>query len=209
MDGSTARPPATPAASLPDDHPGRWVGGALGVTASLAVAIGAVGIGAASDLGSGWIDPEFIASVGILGAPIGWVLGRAALPLARDGGWAQALAVGFGVALVAPPLGGLAWLVVALIEDAAGPADCGSSPLSAVLLLPFILPWSYLALVATVPAALLWGVLARLVPAASLAAARMPPLVSRLGTRHLLAVGGLAIALILAGVWLNEPACSG
>ena len=208
MVASTAQPPATPAVTPPDDHPGRWVGGALGVTASLAVAIGAVGIGAASDLGSGWIDPGFIAFVGVLGAPIGWVLGRSAFPLARDGGWAQALAVGSGVAVVAPPLGGVAWLVFALIEDAAGPADCGSSPLSAVLLLPFIVPWSYLALVATVPAGLVWAVLARLVPAASLASARMPPLISRLGTRHLLAVGALAIALVVAAEWLGEPACS-
>lgn len=195
--------------STPTDHPGRWIGGVLGVIASLAVAGAAAGLGFGLGVDLAPLGAEFLVLVGLLGAPIGWVLGRAALPLAREGSWGQAVAVGFGLAFVAPPLGGIAWLLFALVEDTLGPTDCGSTPVSALLLLPFIVPWSYLALIATIPAGLLWGALARLVPEPTLREARMPPLLTRLGTRHLIGVMTLVVAIVIGVGWLTEPGCFG
>ncbi len=201
MDVATITAPTT----QPTDHPGRWIGGVMGVVASLAVAVTAMVFG--TDVG--FLTTDFLVLVGLLGAPIGWMLGRAALPLARAEGLAFAVIVGFGLAFVAPPIGGIAWLLFALIEDMLGSTDCGSTPVSALLLLPFVVPWSYLALVATVPAGLVWGLLVGLVPEASLREARMPPLLTRLGTRHLLAVITLVAGVVILAGWLTEPDCVG
>lgn len=189
---------STVRSTTPDDHAGRWIGGVLGAGTSLAVAAAAAIMGSLQVMDAGWLSTEFLVFVGLLGAPIGWILGRTALPLARGGGWVQALAVGFGIAWLAPPMGAAAWIVVALVEDGFGSTDCGSSVLKGVLLLPVIAMYSYLALVATIPVGLLWGILVRLVPAAALRDARMPPLIARFGTRHLL--GLLVIAIAVLGV---------
>jgi hypothetical protein len=50
-------------------------------------------------------DLESLAMVGLLGVPIGFVLGQAAFPWARDGGWRHAAVIGLALGWVAPPLG--------------------------------------------------------------------------------------------------------
>ena len=50
---------------------------------------------------------------------------------------------------------------------------------------------------------------ARLVPERILRESRMPPLIARLGTRHVLGVATVALVIFFAAGWLTEPSCFG
>lgn len=87
---SADTPVAEAPTSRPSDHPGRWIGGALGALASLALLPFALVVGAqpsAVELGS-------LGAIGLLGAPVGFVLGREAFP--RPGSAVGARHLGWG-----------------------------------------------------------------------------------------------------------------
>ena len=106
MDASTFLPPpatVTSRAATPTvDHPGRWLGGLDRGAVSLVFAAATVSRGASTP-----VDVESLVMVGLLGAPVGFVLGRAALPWVRAGGWGLAVVVGMALGWAAPPLGAL------------------------------------------------------------------------------------------------------
>ena len=167
------------------------MGGILGAIASLAIVPFAV----LMDLEPTGVDLGGSGAIGLLGAPVGFVLGREAFPEAMSGGWRHALGIGLVIGSVAPPMGLLviAWLGLVLPGGGLGP-----DPLSATGLLIVVLgiPYSFIALVVTLPVGLLWGVLVRLVPAGLPARLRAPRPLERFGFRHV-AVGLTAIACLL------------
>jgi len=183
-------------AAISRDHPGRWLGGAAGALASLAVGLAPPVLG----LVSANSDPSSSLEIGLLGMPVGFVLGRAFFPGARSGGWSWALWVGAGIGLVAPPLGA--------IESVLGPALLPPHPATsysvpaAVVFLLIAIPFSYIAVVLTIPAGLVWATLVRLIPQDVPPRLRAPKAVERLGVRHavaLLLAWGLVVQL--ATVW--------
>jgi hypothetical protein len=171
------------------DHPGRWLGGLCGAIASILIGVAAqafVGI----DPGDSSLD---VLVVGLLGAPIGFALGRAMFPQARGARWSRALLVGAGIGLLAPPLGA--------IEIVLGPLLLPANPdraivtASAVLFLAIAIPVSYIAVIVTLPAGLLWAMLVKLIPSELPARLRAPAVIEPLGIRH--ALLGLAIWAIV------------
>ena len=183
----------------PASHPGRWLGGLVGGLVSLGVAAvglvagGAPSDGALLDLGGGFFG------IGLLGVPIGVLVGRALLPAARGGGLGRGLLVGLGFGLIAPPLGAIEIVVGSLWPTANSTGDVGEATLGMLVLLPIAIVYSFVALVATVPAGLAWALLVRVIPAAILRRLEMPDPVSRLGARHALLVA--VIALVAVALW--------
>jgi hypothetical protein len=177
------------------DHPGRWVGGAIGAGLSLMVAW----IGLAIDRPTDQPGVGGLFGIGLMGVPVGFVLGRQFLPLARERGWARALTVGFGIGWLAPPIGATVVVLSPLIVPAQGAAlGIGSNPSLALLIWPIALVYSYVAIVVTLPVGLAWGVAVRLVPDRVFTALRVSAPFDRLGVRH--AVLALAAALIVIGL---------
>jgi len=173
-------------AAISPDHPGRWLGGAAGALASLAVGLAARVLG----LVSANSEPSSSLEIGLLGMPVGFVLGRAFFPGARSGGWSWALLVGAGIGLVAPPLGA----IEIMLGPALLPPDLATSAYSvpaAVVFLLIAIPFSYIAVVLTIPAGLVWATLVWLIPQDVPPRLRVPKAVERLGVRH-------AVALLLA-----------
>jgi hypothetical protein len=176
------------------DHPGRWLGGVIGAVLSLAAALVASRVAPeASDfsyLGLEWTQ------IGLLGIPIGFALGRQMLPMARSGGWGGAVAAGLALGLAAPPLGAIEILATpGLFGASGGSSSLGS--LAALLLLPIAVPFSFVAVVMTVPVGVAWGLMTRLVPVAWLHALRAPEWLAAFGIRH---------ALIVIAVWVASLA---
>jgi hypothetical protein len=182
------------------DHPGRWVGGAIGAASSLLAALVASRVAPDTD-GIGIFSLDWT-QVGLLGIPIGFVLGRQLLPTARSGGWTQAVLVGLLLGGIAPPLGAIEILTTSgwLVPDASGSAFAG---VGALIFLPFALPLSYMAAVMTVPVGLAWGVAVRLIPASAMARMRAPGWLARLGVRHAF-VGVVVMVVVLELVSLGQ-----
>ena len=181
---------ARPQPEETQDHPGRWLGGAIGALSSLGAALVGMVILAEKQRGGGTYDPVGIA---LLGIPIGWILGRQLFPMARSG-WRSALGAALLVAVAAPPLGAIEILSGAVFQSNASIGLGSSTPgLAALLLLPIALPFSFVALVVTAPIGLVWALLVGLIPATVPARLRIPHPLDRLGTRHLLALAGTAV----------------
>jgi hypothetical protein len=179
-----------------EDHPGRWVGGVIGALASLLVGGVATLIGGSG----GWAGDQTLLLIGLLGMPVGFVLGRAAMPSARGEGWWAAIGIGLLIAFAAPPLGAIELVLGGgVLGDVSGFGGCDVPPvLAASFLLMYAVPFSFIALVLTIPAGILWGLTVRLVPETWLRRARMPRPIAAFGVRHLVAL--VAIAVVLAGV---------
>ena len=86
--------------------------------------------------------------------PIAILGGRALWPVARSGGWLTALAVGFGFGLIAPPLGALEVVAVALLPFSGATSGFGDNVLGLFVILPIALVYSYVVVVVTIPAGL-------------------------------------------------------
>ena len=178
------------------DHPGRWLGGAIGVL----VSIGAAGLATAwtgyDDARSGLLSFT-VAQIALLGSPIAWILGRSFFPMARSRGGLAAMRAAALVAVVAPPLGAVEILAgYGLIERAMPGFGSPSPGLSTLVLLPIAIPFSYVGLIVTAPVAMVWAVIVRLVPDDLPARLRAPRRLERIGTRYLLAVVTIAVFAI-------------
>lgn len=193
---STMAPRATGAAaaaaesSSPADRPGRWVGGLIGVVTFLAAAL----IGGLAAESPGILSWYSCSAIGLLGMPIGFILGRELLPMARGAGWGRALNTGMLLGWIAPPLGAIEILGGSRLLDLANLNNSMAGPITLVLL-PVAIPLSFMAIVMTIPLGLAWGVLVRLVPDDVLTALRVPRPLERVGIRHALVL--IAAALIL------------
>ena len=212
MDATTFLPPTattpTHPATAAVDHPGRWIGGLLGSIASIAVA----GVGLMAAVVWPTFDPELLVTVGLLGAPVGFVLGRAALPLAREAGWAQAAVAGFGLGWLAPPLGAAEILLGWGVLEGLGPvgvAQSCSTPavVSGLALLVVAIPMSFIAIVVTIPAGIAWGLATRAVSDRLLESARMPRPVASLGVRHGVLVLTVVVVTMAAMQVAMTPGC--
>jgi hypothetical protein len=182
------------------EHPGRWLGGLVGAMCSIAVAaFGWLVLGSSLDDEASLFGQESLVWVGLLGAPIGYLLGRALMPTARSGGWGTALLTGVGFGLAAPPLGAIEILALAS-TPIGGPGGLGSGGPAVMMFLPFALVFSYAAVIATVPAGLLWSVVVRALSPATLARLAAPRAIERLGARHVIAAAA-AGWLLAAGLW--------
>lgn len=184
---------ASTLATAPADHPGRWVGGVLGALASLALVPISLGMEPARRSG----DLGELALLGLLGAPVGFVLGRLAFPEARSGGLGHALGVGLLIGAVAPPLGLIVIGLVGIFLPASG---LSQDPLSSfeLLILVIGIPYSFVALVATLPIGIVWAILAVLVPVGLLDRLRVPPPFDRVGVRHAAIVVAAVLAIVIA-----------
>ena len=182
-------PKAEPtAAARPIAVPGRWLGGAVGVIATLLVAGGLALIHLLLD------DPlqpaatsPFLggAAIAVLGVPIAFVLGRQYSPLAPDGGWSNAAFTALCFALLAPPLGDLEIIVgLGLSPWNSGAVDATGMLAGALFIGVIGLVVSFVALPVTAIVAFVWIVLMRLLPRDWPARVAMPPSVSRFGVRH-------------------------
>jgi hypothetical protein len=186
--------PAATSGSTPIEHPGRWLGGAIGAAASLLAALVAalVSSGEAGD-GLTSLTNDWLA-IGLLGIPIGFALGRQLLPTARSGGWGTALMTGVGLGLAAPPLGAieilLGWGLVPP-NGVGSPAGLGT-----LVLLPFAIPISFVAVVMTVPVGIAWAIAARLVGQEWLERVAAPAWLAAFGIRHAVL---LVVVLVIAG----------
>lgn len=181
-----------PRAIVQPGRSGRWIGGALGASASL---IAAMVAGAAAGLEPPVLTIDWV-EIGLLGIPIGFVLGRQLMPTARSGGWGTALRIGLALGLAAPPLGALEILIGwALVPSGHGVTAPG---LGVVVLLPIAVPLSYLAVVMTVPVGLAWAVAVRLVPARLLERAAAPRWLGGVGFWRAI----IGITAVLVGVGL-------
>ena len=193
---TTTGPATGEATAEAEDHPGRWIGGVIGAVASLLVG------GVATLLGGslGWTDDATLLFIGLLGMPVGFVLGRAAMPSARSDGWREAIGMGLLIAFAAPPLGAIELMLGGgVLGDVSGFGGCDVPPvLAASVLLMYAAPFSFIAVVLTIPAGIVWGLAVRLLPETWLRRARMPRPIAALGVRHLVALA--AVAVVLAGV---------
>lgn len=161
-----------------DRQPGRWIGGAIGAGIALVAAIvaGEFGKDGPQVLSLDW----FV--IGLLGIPIGFVLGRQLLPIARSGGWVRALLTGLALGLAAPPLGAIEILTVWAFAPTSG---ARSAPgLETMFLLPIAIPFSFVAAVMTVPAGIAWSIAVRLLGARRLEWLAAPAWLARFGARH-------------------------
>jgi hypothetical protein len=183
-------PPASSAPpAVEPEHPGRWLGGAIAALLSLFAAIIADGLqGRYQDLPSiDWL------SIGLLGIPVGFALGRQFGPRATSGGWPTTLATGALVGSVAPPIGAIEILATSGVLQTAGLGELGNGP-AALILLPIAIPLSFIAIVLTLPVGIAWSIAMRLVPAFVFTGVRAPRWLARLGVRHAV---GVAFALLL------------
>ena len=195
-------PPATPVVATASDHPGRWVGGLLGALASLALAAGAALFIARTSY-----DLEALVVLGLLGIPVGFILGRAALPTARQGGRTEAIGMGLLIGLAAPPLGAIEISLGAGAIGQVGGSDCTLPLLVGLFLLTYALPVSLIAAVVTIPVGVVWGLLARVIPDDVLRRARMPAPIAALGVRHLVVVLTIVLVIVGAVQVATTPVC--
>ena len=135
--------------------PGRWVGGLVGVVVCVITGL------ATAVIGYGFLSPSSLVPIVIGGLPIALLGGYALLPAARSGGWLEAFAVGLIFGMIAPPLGAMEVILVALLPSWGRTTGFDVGYLG---LLPIALLFSYVAAVMTVPAGLLWALIARAIP---------------------------------------------
>ncbi len=192
----TAATATGPERAEPDDHPGRWVGGAIGAVASIVV----TGVAAIAGWTLNSLDDGTLLFIGLLGMPVGFVLGRAAMPSARGDGWWNAIGMGLLIAFAAPPLGAIELVLGGgALGEVSGFGACEVPPvIAATLLLVYAVPFSFIAVVLTIPAGILWGLTVRALPETWLRRARIPRPIAALGVRHLVILA--AIAVVIAGV---------
>ena len=148
---------------------GRWVGGLVGVAACLAVSVVAGMVaGFHERRRSGQrlrrFDPNGLAWIAIGGLPIAFIGGQALLPAARSGGWLAALAVGFVFGLVAPPLGAIEVVFASMLPFSGSTSGFGDNVGGLLFVLPIAVVYSYVVVVLTVPAGLLWALVVRAIP---------------------------------------------
>lgn len=149
--------------------PSRWIGGIAGLVACLATAVAAGVVLVLADPNA-WADPNgFVGGGGLVwiaigGLPIAFFGGRALLPAARSGGWPTALGVGLFFGLIAPPLGAIEVILVGLLPFSGATSGFDDNVTGFLFILPIALVYSYVVVVLTVPAGLLWGVIVRAIP---------------------------------------------
>ncbi len=171
-------------------NPGRWVGGAVGAL----VCLGIIGVGqvlavaANTASSSGPFRPDGFTTLGLGGLPIAILGGRALLPAARSGGWRTALTFGLVLGFLAPPLGAIEIVAVAMLPGSGATSGFGDNAAGFLFLLPIGLVYSYVVVVLTVPAGLAWAVAARAIPQSVLRRFEVPRPLRRFGARHALLV---------------------
>jgi hypothetical protein len=147
----------------------RWVGGVVGMAACVAITLVA-GMVARSTTGKdpngndGLFDPNGLVWLAVGGLPIAFLGGWALLPAARSGGWLTALGIGFVFGLVAPPLGAIEVVLVGLLPFSGATSGFDDNVTGFLFILPIALVYSYIAVVVTVPAGLLWALIVRAIP---------------------------------------------
>jgi hypothetical protein len=114
--------------------------------------------------GNALLSPEYLKGIALGGLPIGFLGGRALLPAARSGGWMTALAVGIGFGMIAPPLGAIEVILVGMLPFSNATSGFDDNVTGFLVLLPLALVYSYVVVVLTIPAGLLWGVMVRAIP---------------------------------------------
>ena len=134
------------------DAPGRWLGGFIGGALSLAFALMAPLVGEPSDA---FVDFGMWQWVGLLGIPVGFIIGRAFLPAARSADWRHAAVVGIGLGWLAPPLG--APLAVSFFAGDGWVCDPTRIVAVAIAILPFAVVISFIAVIVTIPIGIVWG----------------------------------------------------
>jgi ascorbate-specific PTS system EIIC-type component UlaA len=149
--------------------PGRWVGGLVGVVACAATMLVAGAIGALLDpnswaTGNGLLGQDYLAGLALGGLPIAFFGGHALLPAARSGGWLTALGFGFILGVIAPPLGAIEVILVGMLPFTSSTSGFNDNVTGFLILLPIALVYSYVVVVLTVPAGLLWGLMVRAIP---------------------------------------------
>jgi hypothetical protein len=117
---------------------------------------------------NGFLSPGNLVWIVVGGLPIAFLGGRALLPVARSGGWLTALGTGFIFGLIAPPLGAVEVVVVAMLPFSGSTSGFGDNVTSFLFLLPIALVYSYIVVVLTIPAGLLWALIVRAIPAQAL-----------------------------------------
>jgi hypothetical protein len=149
--------------------PGRWVGGLVGGVACVATTLVA-GVVAKATIGddsagsNGFLGQGNLVWIALGGLPIAFLGGRLLLPAARSGGWLTALGIGFLFGLIAPPLGAVEVFLVALLPFHDSTSGFDDAILSLMVFLPIALVYSYVVVVLTVPAGLLWALMVRAIP---------------------------------------------
>ena len=149
--------------------PGRWLGGFVGIAALVATAMAAGAVvtlmnGDDSAESSGFLSSDGLGFIWAGGLPIAFLGGRALLPAARSGGWLTALAIGLVFGLIAPPLGAIEVILVGLLPFSGATSGFGDNVTGLLVILPIAVVYSYVAAIITIPAGLLWALMARAIP---------------------------------------------
>lgn len=193
----TMRPsPSATAALVADppldaDHPGRWLGGAVGLLLSLAL----LPISLFAEPDGFRRGLTALGTLGLLGAPIGFVLGRQFFPQARRGGWPDALLVGIGLGWLAPPLGAVEIVAGQMASAAASGSRVDASWLA---ILVIAIPVSFIAVLVTMPIGIAWGLIVRAIPGGLVTRMRVPRPLERFGVRHALLFSAAAATAVQA-----------
>jgi hypothetical protein len=200
VDRSAAR--QSDASPAPVAFPGRWVGGAVGVAATILVAVALRWIELLADDPDRLVDSDLIGAAGVvalLGIPVAFVLGRHLAPVVRDGGWTSAVGTAVTFAFLAPPLGDIEIIGgLGLVPwMTGGTSDIASAFAGGLIVGGIGLVVSYIALPVTAAVAVVWVVLMRALPPELPAHVAMPRPISRVGVRHVV----LALAAWLVVAW--------
>jgi hypothetical protein len=187
------RSAAEPAAGVgPTAFPGRWVGGAIGVVATVLVG------------GSLWVatrlTPDLDLGFGILicalGIPIAFVVGRHLGPTARDGGVGSAFWAALTFGLIAPVLGDIeivgGSLLVPWLTHQTGPEVVAGDLVIGI----FGLLFCFVAAPITIVVGLVWVVLMRTMPIGDTSRFRAPTWLEGLGVRHAVLALVVCVAIV-------------
>lgn len=177
------------AQTSPIAHPGRWVGGAIGV---LATALVGGAILAVDALDSG-LDLGAAAVVCLLGLPIAFVLGRHLAPIARDGGLGSAVWAGLSFGLLAPILGDVEIVMGSLLAPWITRQSGAEAFVTAPIVLVFGLVFCWLSVPITLAVGFAWVAVMRVMPPDLATRLEVPHPIDHLGVRH---------AVIALGIWL-------
>jgi hypothetical protein len=181
--------------------PGRWVGGALGVVASLIVGVPLALLG--------WTLAEgtllFAAGVCALGMPVAFVLGRHLAPIGVESSTSSPTSAVLTFALLAPLLGNLEIVAGGVVLSSDNPAAFGSFFAFGLLVAFAGSVVCFVALPVTTAVALVWIVLVRALPTGWMAEHRAPASLERLGVRHAVAAILLIAVAIRLAIGLVAP----
>jgi hypothetical protein len=128
--------------------------------------------------------------------PVAFILGLQLFPLARSDGWLRAMSVGLLLGWIAPPAGACE-IVYGLVTAGSFQEPAGVTALWGFVLVPYAVLVSFVAIVLTLPAGLVWALAVRLAPESLLIRNRAPAWLARFGARHLF---GLLAAVLAAAV---------